>query len=227
MPTTAREDHTENRLQELAYKLDTGAFFQVRGMLKSLCPAEISYVLEALRPDDRKIVWRLVEPELAGEILVELNDEVRSGLIDATDARDLVNAAETMETDDLADILDDFPDVVLKEVLRSMGNQDRQRLESVLCFDDDSAGGLMNVDTVIVGSDVSLDVVLRYLRLRGEIPDQTDSLIVVDRNDIYLGVLSLSVLLTRDVSSNRKRIDGDRYRSDSSRFFGQRGGVIV
>ena len=121
MPTTAQEDHTENRLQELAYKLEAGALSQVRGMINALCPAEISYVLEALRPVDRKIVWRLVHPELAGEILVELNDEVRSGLIEATDARDLVNAAETMETDDLADILDDFPDVVLKEVLRSMG----------------------------------------------------------------------------------------------------------
>ena len=180
--------------------------FQVRGMIKSLCPAEISYVLEALRPSHRKIVWRLVDPELAGEILVELNDEVRSGLIEATDARDLVNAAETMQTDDLADILDDFPGIILKEVLQSMGNQDRQRLETVLCFDEDSAGGLMNADTVTVRSDVSLDVVLRYLRLRGEIPDLTDSLIVVDRNDIYLGVLPLSVLLTNEVHKTVKEL---------------------
>ena len=206
MPAAAHEDHTENRLQELAYKLETGALFQVRGMIKSLRPAEISYVLEALRPADRKIVWRLVDPELAGEILVELNDEVRNGLIEATDARDLVNAAESMETDDLADILDDFPDVVLKEVLRSMGNQDRQRLETVLCFDDDSAGGLMNVDTVTVRSDVSLDVVLRYLRLRGEIPELTDSLIVVDRKDCYLGVLFLSVLLTSEAHKTVKEL---------------------
>ena len=206
MPTTAQEDHTENFLQELAHTLETGTLFQVRGMIKSLCPAEISYVLEALRPADRKIVWRLVDPELAGEILVELNDEVRTGLIEATDARDLVNAAETMQTDELADILDDFPDVVLKEVLRSMDNQDRQRLEAVLCFDDDSAGGLMNVDTVTVRSDVSLDVVLRYLRLRGEIPDLTDSLIVVDRNDIYLGVLPLSVLVTSEVHKTVKEL---------------------
>lgn len=199
MPTTAQQDHTEKHLLQLADKLHTGTLYQVRGMINALFPAEIAHVLEALRPADREIVWHLVDQEMAGEILVELNDEVRSGLIDATNVQDLVNAAETLKTDDLADILEDFPGVVLKEVLRSMDKQDRQRLESVLSYDEDSAGGLMNVDTLTVRPDVSLDVVLRYLRLRGEIPDLTDSLMVVDRNDLYMGVLPLSILLTSEV----------------------------
>lgn len=199
MPNTAQQINTEDHLRQLVDKLETGTLYQVRRMMNNLCPAEIANVLEALRPSYREIVWHLIDQDLTGEILVELNDEVRSRLIEATDAQDLVNAAEKLEADDLADIIDDLPDVVLGQVLKSMDNQDRQRLETVLSCDEDSAGGLMNVDTVTIRPDVSLDVVLRYLRARGEIPDFTDSLIVVDGDDRYLGVLPLSLLLTNNV----------------------------
>lgn len=219
MPATMKQGQTANHLRRLADKLEFGTLNQVRGMINTLCPAEIADILEALRPADREFVWHLVDQEMTGEILVELNDEVRTGLIEATDTKDLVNAAETLETDDLADIFEDLPDVVLTQVLRSMDNQDRQRLEAVLSYDEDSAGGLMNVDTVTVRPDVTLDVVLRYLRLRGEIPESTDSLVVVDRNDFYLGLLPLSLLLTCEVSesvTNLMLTDCDAFPADLS-----------
>ena len=110
---------------------------------------------------------------------------------------ELVAAAEGLETGDLADFLHDLPDVVIQEVLQSMDEQDRQRLESVLSYPEDTAGGLMNTDTITVRPDVTLDVVLRYLRLRGELPPMTDKLFVVDRDDHYLGSLPLTTLLTQ------------------------------
>ncbi len=114
------------------------------------------------------------------------------------DTEELVAAAEGLEVDDLADLLRELPETVNQQVLRSMDSQDRERLHAVLGFDEDTAGGLMNTDTVSVRPDVTLETVLRYLRMRGEIPEKTDALFVVNRHDRYLGVLPLTTLLTED-----------------------------
>jgi len=131
-------------------------------------------------------------------VLVELNEEVRAGLIREMDTEELVAAAEGLEVDDLADLLADLPEAVNQRVLRSMDSQDRDRLAAVLAYDADTAGGLMNTDTVSVRPDVTLETVLRYLRMRGELPERTDSLFVVNRHDRYLGTLDLARLLTGD-----------------------------
>ena len=198
MPSTATKDSNKNYLELLTNQLQSGSPLSVSKLVNTIHPAEIALLLESMQPDKRKIVWKLVEPRIAGEVLVELNDEVRNGLIDATNTEDLISAAGVLESDDLVDLLKDFPAVVLDKVLQSMGKQDRDRLESVLSYDDDSAGGLMSLDTLTIRADVTIDVVLRYLRLRGEMPDLTDSLIVVDREDHLQGVLPLSILLTND-----------------------------
>ncbi|MGR9073068.1 MAG: magnesium transporter [Gammaproteobacteria bacterium] len=199
MVSSSKQDNSEIQLKLITDRLGSGTLSSVRGLLSALHPAEIAHLLESLKPVDRKIVWSLVQPKMAGEVLVELNDEVRTGLIEATKAKDLISAAGTLESDDLVDLLKDLPTVLLNKVLDSMGKQDRSRLEAVLSYDDDSAGGLMSLDTLTVRPDVSLDVVLRYLRLRGAMPGTTDNLIVVDRKDRYQGLLPLTVLLTNDV----------------------------
>ncbi|HIA09417.1 MAG TPA: magnesium transporter [Chromatiaceae bacterium] len=199
MPHTTQHPFRDT-LHLLTQALEAGTLQPVRGMLNNLYPAEISKLLESLPPAERSIVWELVEPDNRGDVLVEVSDEVRAGLIKEMGTAALLAATEGLETDDLADILQDLPNAVTQQVLHSMGQQDRGRLESVLSYDEDSAGGLMNIDTITVRTDVTLDVVLRYLRLRGDIPEQTDSLIVVSRNDQYLGVLPLSLLLTTDPS---------------------------
>lgn len=196
MPPSTKQDITDAHLELIADRLESGASFAVRHLINALHPAEIAHLLESLQPNDRKIVWGLVENRIAGEVLVELNDEVRSGLIELTDAKDLISAAGTLESDDLVDLLRDLPSVLLHAVLESMSNQDRARLETVLSYADDTAGGLMSLDTLTVRPDVDIEVVLRYLRWHGEIPSLTDSLFVVDRNDYLLGVLPLTVLLT-------------------------------
>jgi len=167
-------------------------------MINSLHPAEIASLLESLPPAKREIVWEFVDPELEGDVLIELNDEVRSELISGMDAEELIAATEGMEVDDLADLIGDLPETLNERVLQSMDAQDRERLSAVLAFEEDSAGGLMNLDTVTVRPDVTIEVVLRYLRMRGELPDRTDRLFVVNRHDKYLGALDITRLLTED-----------------------------
>ncbi|MBA1146076.1 magnesium transporter [Ectothiorhodospiraceae bacterium WFHF3C12] len=198
MQENAAEENPTNVLESLTQMLESGTVQQARAMLNALHPAEIAHLLESFPAAKRNVIWELVDAENDGEVLLHVNDEVRSGLIDEMDEDELLAAAEGMDMDDLADFLHDLPATLIGEVLRSMDKQNRQRLEAVLSYPEDSAGGLMNTDTITVRADVTLDVVLRYLRLRGEIPDLTDSLIVVNRYDRFLGVLALSELLTND-----------------------------
>ena len=141
------------------------------------------------------------EREIQGEVLLHVNDEVRAGLIRDMEPLDLISAAENMDMDDLADFLLDLPETVKREVLHSMDRQNRMRLESVLSYPEDSAGGLMDTNTVTVRADVTLELVFRYLQLLGKLPEFTDKLLVVNRQDQYLGALPLTSLLTRDPTS--------------------------
>jgi magnesium transporter len=178
--------------------LEGGAMRPVRRMIGSLHPSEVARLLESLPPAERAVVWELVDPDDEGDILVEVADEVRTGLIERMDAQELIAATEGMELDDLADLLAGLPEAVTRQVLRSLDKQDRDRLREVLSYPEDSAGGLMNKDTITVRPDVTLEVVVRYLRVHGGMPDQTESIFVVNRDDIFLGTLTLSRLLTND-----------------------------
>ena len=217
----------EGRLAALREALAAGTMRQAHRMVNSLPPAEIALLLESLPPAQREIVWEFVDPELEGEVLVETSDNVRQALIDGMEAEELVAAAEGMELDDLADLVGDLPEAVTRQLLRSMDQQDRERLRTVLSYAQDTAGGLMNTDTVSVRPDVTLEVVQRYLRMRGELPEKTDRLFVVDRNDRYLGTISLTRLLTEDpeqtvgasLDSEAPRIEPEMTAHDVARLF--------
>ncbi len=193
----ARE-HTQANLQLLREQLDSGRLRSARLMIHSLHPAEVARLLESVDLQTRVVLWEMVEPDDEGDVLVEVADEVRDRLVEGMQTEELIAAVEGMELDDLADLLIDLPETVTRNVLQSLDHQDEQRLRQVLSYDEDSAGGLMNVDIVTVRPDVTLEVVARYLRARGEMPDGTDSIFVVDRNNAYLGSLYLSRLLTND-----------------------------
>jgi magnesium transporter len=201
MADQSREENTASYLDHLTEALDSGTKKQVRALLKTLSASEIGDLLESLPLTNRLAVWSLTDPELDGEILVEVNDEVRASLIRDTAPEELVAAVDDLDLDDLADILDDLPDAVISEVLWSMDRQDRERLARVLSYPEDSAGGLMDPDVITVRPDVSLDVVLRYLRARGDLPQVFDLLFVVDRQGRFLGSLALADLLTRSPST--------------------------
>jgi magnesium transporter len=199
MAEPALESHTDTHLEALTDALQSGTLKQARAVVSALHPAEIANLLESLPPSQRRIVWEMVDRDDHGEVLLHVGDEVRAGLIEAMDYEALLSATEGLDVDDLADLLQDLPDVVTRQALAGMDQQYRQRLEAVLSYGEDTAGGLMNTDTVTVRANVTLDVVLRYLRMKNDIPDLIDSLIVVNRYDRYLGILPLSVVVTRDL----------------------------
>ena len=194
----AREQQKDTH-EELRQLLDDGGRMRRAGrMVNSLHPSEVARLLESLPRKKRTALWELVDSDIEGDVLVEVSDEVRDGLIEGMQTAQLIAAADGMEVDDLADLLIDLPEAVTQEVLQSLDKQDHDRLQQVLAYDEESAGGLMNVDIVTVRPDVTLEVVARYLRFVGEIPDGTDSIFVVSRDNSYIGSLFLSRLLTSD-----------------------------
>ena len=191
-------EQTKDNHDKLRQLLDGGRMRSARVMVNSLYPSEVARLLESLPRKKRAMLWELVDSDIDGDVLVEVSDEVRDGLIEGMQTADLIAAAEGMEVDDLADLLVDLPEAVTQEVLQSLDKQDHERVQQVLAYDEESAGGLMNVDIVTVRPDVTLEVVSRYLRFVGEIPDGTDSIFVVSRDNGYIGSLFLSKLLTGD-----------------------------
>ncbi len=185
-------------LLEIVRSVGEGASSETRSLLESMDDAEVANVLEATPPKVRGILWGFLEPGRIGGVLNSLDDEVRGDLAEAMDARDLAEAADDLDTDDLADILQQLPDTLMQRVLESMSAADRGRVEVVLSYPDDAAGGMMNTDTVAVRPRHSIEVVMRYLRRRRTLPEATDQLFVVDARDAYVGVLPVARLLTAD-----------------------------
>jgi len=208
-PPSTEPPHTEGSIEEpdttappvsliesISESLGQGSLQAARRILHAMHPAEIADALEALPPARRRLLWDIVDPEIDGEVLMEVGDEVRESLVREMDAEELRAATDQLDLDDLADFVQSLPEQLTADVLASMGRQDRVRLEQVLSYPEDSAGGLMNLDTITVRGDVSLDVVLRYLRRRGEMPLHTDRLWVTDRYGRFRGELPLRRLLT-------------------------------
>ena len=187
------------QLEALHEALHSGAMHQERGLVHALHPAEIADFLESLPPPQRVIVWELVDKKDEGEVLVALNDEVRAMLLQKMDSEQLVAAVAGLDLDDLADLFTELPETVNLEVLKSLNQSDRLRLKAALSYDEDSAGGLMDPDTLTVRSNVTIEVVLRYLRMRGEIPKDTDAIFVVSRKGKYQGSLFIAAMLTADL----------------------------
>ncbi|MEL6869315.1 MAG: magnesium transporter [Pseudomonadota bacterium] len=194
----AANNTRQSVLSALRDALDSGTFRTARRLIATLRPGEIARLLESLPLAERRLVWELVDRDNEGEVLVELADDVRDSLIETMEVDQVVAATEGMAVDDLADLIVDLPEAINEQVIRSLDAQDRQRLQEVLAYPENSAGGLMDTDTVSVRADVTVDVVLRYLRAHRELPERTDALIVVDREDHFKGTLALTDLLTAD-----------------------------
>jgi magnesium transporter len=195
--TEETSEKLDDLLRQIHEALETENIYQLHTLLGDMHAADIAKLLEALPPKEREQVWEFVTPEQDGDVLAHAADgKVRASLLEGMEARELALATKNLDIDDAADILQDLPENIIEEVLRAMDAQHRQRIETVLSYDEDTAGGLMNIDLLTLRADVTLDVVFRYLRLHQELPEKTDMLLVVDRDNIYQGALFLSRLLT-------------------------------
>lgn len=176
--------------------MDSNKVRLLRHMLNNLTPADIADQIEAAPPKARRVLWDLVDKEFEGEVIGELSEELRGEILEEMESHEVASLTEGLDPDDVADILQQLPEKVIPEILQAMSAQDRQRVETVLTYDEDTAGGLMNTDTITVRPDMTLDVVFRYLRRHDELPEITDSIFVVTRDDVFLGSLPLGKLLT-------------------------------
>lgn len=189
-------DQAHQTLQEVTEALENGQFVHVRRQLQDMEPEDIAHLLEATPRKSRDVLWQLTDPEDYGEILDELNEDVKDALVSKMAPERLAEATEGMDTDDVAYVLRSLPDDLSREVLSQMDTADRLRIEMALSYPEDTAGGLMSTDVITIRADVSVDVVLRYLRMKGELPQTTDALYVVDSDNKLIGHLSLISLLT-------------------------------
>lgn len=193
-------DEAPIALDTLSEALQSDNLKQIRYMLnKGMRPVEVAHLLEKTPPRERRIVWNLLNPEIEGEVLQYLGEDLQSEIVSDLDAAEILAMTESLDVDDLADILQQLPDTVMQEMLQNMDLQNRQRVEALLSYPDDTAGGLMNTDTVTIRPDITVETALRYLRRHSEIPDSTDSIFVVSRKrNALIGVLPITRLLTSD-----------------------------
>lgn len=192
-------NQTQAQLSLVAHVLENdGEMRSVKRMLNGLRPIDISRLLESSPPTTRKILWSMVEDDVRGEILQEVPDELTGQILKTMNTQEVADITEDLDVDDVADILQQLPDRIIQEVLEAMSEQNRSRVETVLSYEEDTAGGLMNTDIITIKPRFTLDVVVRYLRRHSEIPNSTDQLFVVNQDDVFLGTLSMSKLLTSD-----------------------------
>jgi magnesium transporter len=193
------EDDIELLRQDIALALEADDGFEIAKILNGINIAETAMLLDSMPTQQRDAIWPLIKPADLGAILLEIQDSISDARLKALEPEEITAIVESLaDVDDQADLILDLPADKLARVLHRLDAHKRERLESLLAYGEDTAGGLMNIDQVTIRADVSLDVVLRYLRMRGELPDHTDQLFVTDRRDHYLGALYLRDLLTND-----------------------------
>jgi magnesium transporter len=175
-------------------------------LLDDLHPADIADILESLPVQKRLVLWDLVKSKSEGDILIEVSDAVRQTLIADMDSTELLAAAEQLETDEIADIAPDLPEEVLQDLLENLDIQNRERLQSVLSYPEDSVGSLMEFEVITIREDVTLEVVLNYLRKIEKLPNHTDKLFVVDRDGLILGVLPLERIIVNPPTTKVKNV---------------------
>ncbi len=207
MPNQFPVQSPDSKLQSVTEALESGSLKQVsRFVNKSLKAVDIAHLIESSPPRERSIIWQLLEPELRGEVLQDLSEDIQAHFLRKLNAQELLSVTEDLDTDDIADILQQLPETITKEVLNSMDSQDRLRVEKVLLYPEDTAGGMMNTDTITIRADITIDVVLRYLRRHRSLPDMTDQLLVVSRKDELVGILPINKLLVSNHNATVREV---------------------
>ncbi|MCG6939267.1 MAG: magnesium transporter [Gammaproteobacteria bacterium] len=185
-------------LNQIVADIDAGNHETIASTLEEAHPAVVANLIESLPQEHRAVVWEAVPEDQEAEILTHMHDDARDSVIGGMEEGELLAAAEAMDPEDLAEIIDDLPQKRIEALLEALDNDYRSRLEFVLNFEEDSAGRLMSRDVISVRPDVSLAVVLRWLRLHKKLPPYTDSLMVIDETDHYIGKIEISDILTGD-----------------------------
>ena len=210
-------EKSEKKLSTIINDLEKDKATNIQNTLSSLNPSEIARLLESLTQRERNVLWQMVDQEDEGEILKELIEEVRQNLINQMNASELIAATQDMELDDLADILSDLPNQITDQVIKALDKQDQNRLESVISYDENTAGGLTNPKIISIRRGVNIDGLMKYLRNMHALPENTNYIYVINRDNQYIGAVKLVDLFTQSkempieeiMDSNVKAIHAD------------------
>ena len=198
--------NTEKNLTQILHDLEKERSIGIRSKLSSLSPYEIARLLEAMEPRNREILWRMVDQEDEGEVLKELVEDIRQNFINEMDTNQIIAATQDLELDDLADILTDLPDQITDEVIRALDRQDQIRLESVISYGEDTAGGLTNPNILSIRRGLNIKGLIRYLRSLEKLPENTNYIYVINRSNEYIGSVKLVDLFTEDADTSIEEI---------------------
>ena len=193
-----KSEHSDIR-QRLLSRLQHGTSSELRDTIHDLHPADLAAVLESLPTDHRRLIWFEVAESDMGEVLTKVSDGVRENLIEEMDHATLVRVIKKLDIDDIAEMVPELSSKIIADIMVAFDEQRRESLGAALSYKQDSAGRLMNIDTVAVRQTLPVRVVMRYLRVRGQLPPYTDKLYVVDRNGVLQGVVLLRNLVTADL----------------------------
>ena len=186
----------ENLLAYLEGSINSESIDSVKKSLNSLSAQEIAHQIESTPSKFRQIIWSLVDPDTSGEVMHDLSDEIQNEILEDMDASSVALLTSGLDIDEVVDILQHIPEQIIPTVLNQMSKQDRKRIEEVLTYPEDTAGGMMNPDVITVRPDITVKIVLRYLRRFESIPSNYDNIFVVDRSDKFIGTLPINKLLT-------------------------------
>jgi magnesium transporter len=203
----------QEQLSEVIRQYGSGSLDETRFLLESLRAPEIANLMESTPPRVRRVIWGLLDEEDENQVIQHLREDVRADFLESMNTERLVAAGVDLEVDDFADILQQLPATLSEQVLASLDQSDRARVETVLSYPEDSAGGIMNTDAITVRPRHSVELVLRYLRLRKDLPEATDALIVVNQRDEYVGMVSLASLITSDPTVTVREVMNTEARS--------------
>jgi magnesium transporter len=173
---------------------------QIKTILTDMPHSEIAHVLESSPPDQRKLLFSLLETSEEGDVLADVGEEIQQDLISGISNEELSEAVKELELDEVVDILQNLPEERMQSILSKMSLRDRNRIEEGLVYPDDTAGGLLNTDVLSVRPDHTVEVVTRYLREQKELPENTDKIFVVSKDDKYLGEILINKIITSEVS---------------------------
>lgn len=194
MSVSIAQEQSDQHLEQIMNDLDNNALYDARGHLHGLHPAEIALLLSSLPIDYRNKIWGIIAPEMMGSVLVILQGEVRTGLIEQATAQNLIDATHDLDINDLAVLVGDFPAVVREKVLEQKGDS---RLETALSYDGRTAAGVMDLNVLTIQAELTVEAVLQFLRGQPKMAANMDSLVVVEDNQ-YRGMVHVATLLTSD-----------------------------
>jgi magnesium transporter len=189
------ETYNQEKIFEILSKKSEDKFFQIQRILSKMDSHEIAHCLESTPSEQRKVIWSIIDKSNEADVLSELGEEIQQDLFDEISNEELLDLVQNLELDEMVDILQNLPQQRISFLLSKMTKIDRERVEMVLEYPEDSAGGLLNNDIISVQKDSTLNLVLEYLRSIGDIPENTDKLFVVSKNNNFIGELKISKII--------------------------------